>query len=158
MQIHFYVSQNKFRTVRVNKNLLFADFPAMCTSVRSLRWHAGNPPPMSGSWMASPTTPLMKVKWGDLHGHRFIWWRHQMETFSALLALCVGNHWSPENSPHKGQWRRALMFSLIYALNKRSSKQSWGRWFEMPPRSLWRHCNVTWTKCTLCVLTKSIEL
>ena len=33
------------------------------------------------------------------------WWRHQMETFSALLG--------PVNSPHKGQWRGALMFSLI---------------------------------------------
>ena len=31
------------------------------------------------------------------------WWRHQMETFSALLALC-----------HKGHWRGALMFSLIW--------------------------------------------
>ena len=41
------------------------------------------------------------------------WWRHQMETFSALLAICVGH--SPVNSPHKGQWRRALMFSLICA-------------------------------------------
>ena len=39
------------------------------------------------------------------------WWRHQMETLSALLAICVGN--SPVNSPHKGQWRGALMFSLI---------------------------------------------
>ena len=36
-----------------------------------------------------------------------------METFSALLALCAGN--SPVNSPHKGQWRGALMFSLICA-------------------------------------------
>ena len=35
------------------------------------------------------------------------WWRHQMETFSALLAR------SPVNSPHKVQWRGALMFSLI---------------------------------------------
>ena len=26
-----------------------------------------------------------------------------------------GIHWSPVNSPHKGQWRWALMFSLIYA-------------------------------------------
>ena len=43
------------------------------------------------------------------------WWRHQMETFSALLALCVGNSPVPVNSPHKGQWRGALMFSLIYA-------------------------------------------
>ena len=41
------------------------------------------------------------------------WWRHQMETFSALRAICAGN--SPVNSPHKGQWRGALMFSLICA-------------------------------------------
>ena len=39
------------------------------------------------------------------------WWRHQMETFSALLAICAGN--SPVKSPHKGQWRGALKFSLI---------------------------------------------
>ena len=32
------------------------------------------------------------------------WWRHQMETFSALL-----------DSPYKGQWRGALMFPLICA-------------------------------------------
>ena len=38
-------------------------------------------------------------------------WRHQMETFSTLLAICAGN--SPVNSPHKAQWRGALMFSLI---------------------------------------------
>ena len=58
---------------------------------------------------------------------------------SALLALCVGN--SSVNYTHKGQWRKALVFSLICALNKRLSKQSWGWWFETPPRSLWRHCN-----------------
>ena len=40
------------------------------------------------------------------------WWRHQMETFSALLALCAGNSPVPVNSPHKGQWRGALMFIL----------------------------------------------
>ena len=34
--------------------------------------------------------------------------------FSALLALCAGNSPVPVNSPHKGQWRGALMFSLIY--------------------------------------------
>ena len=38
------------------------------------------------------------------------WWRHQMEPLSALLALCA-----PVNSPHKGQWRGALMFYLICA-------------------------------------------
>ena len=35
---------------------------------------------------------------------------YQMETFSALLAPCA-----PVNSPHKGQWRVALMCSLICA-------------------------------------------
>ena len=43
------------------------------------------------------------------------WWRHQMETFSAPLAFCAWNSRSPVNSPHKGQWRGALMFSLICA-------------------------------------------
>ena len=43
------------------------------------------------------------------------WWRHQMKTFSAILALCPGKSPVPVNSPHKGQWRGALMFSLIYA-------------------------------------------
>ena len=31
----------------------------------------------------------------------------------ALLALCAENSPVPVNSPHKGQWRGALMFSLI---------------------------------------------
>ena len=37
------------------------------------------------------------------------WQRHQMETFSTLLAICEGNYW-----PLWGQWCGALMFSLIY--------------------------------------------
>ena len=41
------------------------------------------------------------------------WWRHQMEIFSALLATCAGKSRSPVNSPHKGQWGGALVFSLI---------------------------------------------
>ena len=46
---------------------------------------------------------------------RVTWWRHQMETFSALLAIWEGNSQVPVNSPHKGQWRGTLMFSLICA-------------------------------------------
>ena len=46
----------------------------------------------------------------------YAWWRHQMEIFSTLLALCTWPFvWSPVNSPHKGQWRGTLMFSLICA-------------------------------------------
>ena len=41
------------------------------------------------------------------------WWRHQMETFPLYCPFVRGIHRSPVNSPHKGQWRGALMFSLI---------------------------------------------
>ena len=39
------------------------------------------------------------------------WWRHQMETFSALLAICAGN------SPHKGQCRGAVIFFICVWMN-----------------------------------------
>ena len=78
--------------------------------------------------------------------HAFPWWRHQMETFSVLLALCTGN------SPVTGEFhtRRPLAqsfdISFDLRLNKWLSKQSWRRWFETPLPSLWRHCNVTMIK------------
>ena len=43
-------------------------------------------------------------------------WRHQMETFSALLALCEEN--PPVDSLHNSQWREALMFYLTCASAK----------------------------------------
>ena len=66
-------------------------------------------------------------------------WRHQMEKNSANWPFVRGIHRLPVNSPHKGQWRGALMFAL---LNKRLNKQSWGWWFETLSRPFWRHCNV----------------
>ena len=69
------------------------------------------------------------------------WWRHQMDTFSALLALCAGN--SPVTGEFPSQrpvtWSFDVFFDL--RLNKRLSKQSWGWWFETLSRPLWRHCN-----------------
>ena len=85
------------------------------------------------------------------------WWRHQMETFSPLLAICAGIHRSPVNSPHKGQWRRALMFSLICAwMINGLSEQSWSWWFETPSRPLWRHYNETASTlgCTTLMFTE----
>ena len=65
------------------------------------------------------------------------WWRHQMETFSALLALCAGNSPVPGERPVT----RSCDVFFDLRLNKRLSKQSWGWWFETPSHSLWRHCN-----------------
>ena len=43
------------------------------------------------------------------------WWRHQGKHFQRYWPFVRGIHRSPVNSPHKGQWREALMFSLICA-------------------------------------------
>ena len=50
-------------------------------------------------------------------------------------------HRSPLDSPHKGQWRGALMLSLICAWTNILSQQPRRRRFETPSRSLWRHCS-----------------
>ena len=69
------------------------------------------------------------------------WWRHQMETFSALLALCVGN--SPVTDEFPSERLVMPSFDVFFdeGLNKQLSKQSRHRWFEMPSHSLWRQCN-----------------
>ena len=46
---------------------------------------------------------------------------------------------SPVNALHEGQWRGAMMFSLICPW-KKNSKQSRRWWFETPLCSLWRQC------------------
>ena len=56
-----------------------------------------------------------KIRFSYIDGQRaskhddVIKWIH----FPRYWAFARGIHWSPVNSPHKGQWRGALMFSLI---------------------------------------------
>ena len=78
-----------------------------------------------------------------MHHWLFItWWRHEMETFFALLAICAGN--SPVPGVFHAQRPVTPSFDVFFdlRLNKRLSKQSWGWWFESPSRPLWRHRNV----------------
>ena len=69
------------------------------------------------------------------------WWRHQMETFSALLAICAGNSPVSGEFPSQRPVTRSFDVSFDLCLNKRLNKQSWGLWFEALPRPLWRQCN-----------------
>ena len=63
------------------------------------------------------------------------WSRHQMETFTALLALCAWN--SPVTGDFPSQRPVMRSFCVFYLpLNKRLSKQSWGWWFETPSRPI----------------------
>ena len=64
-----------------------------------------------------------------------------METFPLYWPFVRGIHWSPVNSPHKGQWRGSFMFFIDLRHNKRGNKQSWCRLPETSSHSLWRHCN-----------------
>ena len=69
------------------------------------------------------------------------WWRHQMETFSALLAICAGNSPVPGEFHAQRPVTRSFDVFIDLRLNKRLSKQSWGWWFETPSCPLWRHSN-----------------
>ena len=70
------------------------------------------------------------------------WWRHQMETNSALLALCAENSPVPGEFPAQRPVTRSFDVYFDLRPNKRLSKQSWGWWLETISCSLWRHCNV----------------
>ena len=74
-----------------------------------------------------------------IQGHS--WWRHQMEAFSTLLALCVGNSLVTGEFPSQRPVSWSFNVSFDLCLNKQLSKQSWGWWFEMSSCSLQRHCN-----------------
>ena len=69
-----------------------------------------------------------------LHITDKLWWRNQMETFSTLLTLCGDNPLVTNGfaSPHKGQWRGALMFSLICPWTNGWANNRYAR-------ELWRH-------------------
>ena len=52
----------------------------------------------------------MTTNCGEKHDD-VIKWKHYPRYWPSVRGI----HWSPVNSPHKGQWRGALMFSLICA-------------------------------------------
>ena len=95
-------------------------------------WHRPGDKPLSepvmvGYWCIY-ASPGLNEFFAD--SYRFIclysspWWRHQMETFSALLVLCAGN--SPVTSEFPSQRPLTRSFDVFYdlGLNKRLSKQS----------------------------------
>ena len=73
---------------------------------------------------------------GGISGRLKTWWCHQRETVVMHVVRRV--HQSSLNSPHKGQWHGALMFSVICArMNGWVNNREAGT----PLRSLWCHCN-----------------
>ena len=83
------------------------------------------------------------------------WWRNQMETFSALLAICAGN--SPVTGEFPTQRPMTRSFDVFFDLrpNKQLRKQWWGWWFGTQSCPLWRHSNVYWYRALTVVCLHS---
>ena len=90
------------------------------------------------------------TKWNQSHDD-VIKWKH----FPPYWPFVRGIHRSPVNSPHKGQWRGTLMFSLICVwINDWVNNREAG--FETLSSPLWRHSNGT--IATRCCAQKSLAI
>ena len=98
-------------------------------------------------WRNSDIIIASCVRWAGTRLTYVTWWRHQIEIFSALLAICAGN--SPVRGEFPAQRPVTRSFDVFFDLrpNKRLGKQSWGWWYETPSSSLWRHRNEPWYGC-----------
>ena len=83
------------------------------------------------------SVPILRMHWNRLFAYS--WWRQQMETFSALLALCEGNPPVNGGFPSQGPETRSFGIFFHLRLNKRLSKQS-RRWLLRRHRA---HYDVT---------------
>ena len=68
------------------------------------------------------------------------WWRHQIETFSELLAICAGHSLVTGEFPAQRPVTRSFDVFFDLRLNQRLGKQWRGWWFETRSRPLWRLC------------------
>ena len=107
---------------------------ALCPSYVIWRYRLGSVLVQVMGWLPDGIKPLTDPMLTS-------WWRRQLETFSALLALFAGN--CPVTGEFPAQRPVTQSFDVFFdlRLKKRFSKQWRHRWFETPLRSLWCHCN-----------------
>ena len=119
---------------------LFLHYFQVTTQVKNnSHWHF--PRPLKQIWCLT-----QGQVYGSPWGCRLIgisWWRHQMEKKIRLTGLCAGN--SPVTGEFPAQRPVTHSFDVFFGLrlSQQLSKHWRHWWFEMPPRSLWRHCNDT---------------
>ena len=83
---------------------------------------------------------LRQTRWLPFCRQHFklTWWCHQMETFSASLALCVGNSAVTNEFPSQRPVTRSFDVFFDLHMRKNNNKQSRRRWFETPScSSVW---------------------
>ena len=102
-----------------------------------------NSPPLASSILFAHRFHFCALKYRNISLLEAVipWWRHQMETFSALLTLFARNSPVTGEFPAQRPVTRIFNVFLYLRLDKQLSKQSWGWWFETPSHPLWRHCD-----------------
>ena len=130
--IHSIISSWAIEHNRVTSLCCFLDIEALLATQGCQIWGQNG---VNNGPIPAPSVPLWYI-WLSICHDDVIKWKH----FPRYWPFVHRSHQSPVNSLHKGQWRGALIFSLICVwINKRLSKQSWGWWFETLPHPLWRH-------------------
>ena len=123
------------------EELLFVFTSSQCFIARSSIYILGRTDTViSIAWIVDCKTSVYFVS-RNLHIQFTTWWRLQMETFSALLAICAGNSPVPGEFPTQRPVTRSFDVYFDLRPNKRLGKQSLGWWFETLSPPLWRHRN-----------------
>ena len=102
--------------------MTWKDFPYYCTFVREI-YMSPVDPPYKGSviWGFGDSLLVWTSCWTKIRvagilrrvkAHA-LYWGFYPSTSASLVSR--NSSWSPVNSPHKGQWHGALMFSVICA-------------------------------------------
>ena len=92
-------------------------------------------PPTSNSYSTRNDRPFQLRYWWPFTP----WWRHQMETFSAILAICAGKSPASGDFPAQRPVTRSFDVCFDLCLNKRLRKQSRVWWFDTLSPPLWRN-------------------
>ena len=108
------------RNMKQNTKLSFREIHLKMSFVKWRPFFSGEMSSVvrSAMWSLTLDMPNHKLPWNKCTHMKHtpihddvIKWKH----FPRYWSFVRGIHRSPVNSPHKGQWRGALMFSLIYA-------------------------------------------
>ena len=134
-----------------NHKLMIWDISAFSEAILDL----GKCPMMPQGHHANPHSAWLPLSEKTIN----TWWCHQLETFSALPALCEGNTAVTSGFPPEGPVTQSFDVFFDLRLYKRLGKQQsrhW--WFETPSWSLWRHCNGLGYFCKVTKLAAGLDI
>ena len=100
----------KIRPIPINFSEIFSEIQSFPLKKIHLKmWYVNSCPFRLGLNVLNDVIRTVQM-YSQIHDD-VIKWKH----FSRYWPFVWGIHWSPMNSPHKGQWHGTLMFSLICA-------------------------------------------